>query len=143
MAPKPTLSLEAIAQAVAATPGGMGIEALQDVFPQVPRRNLQRWLARLVEDGRLIAEGNARARRYRAAVAPMVDPDIATTQPAIPLSLPGQEVQANVSRPLARRRPVGYRRTLLEDSQPNDPLLLPQALRTTQIGKDSGRERGW
>src|SRR3546814_18129795 len=111
MAPKPTLSLDAIAQAVAATPGGMGIEALQDVFPQVPRRNLQRWLARLVEDGRLIAEGNARARRYRAAVAPMVDPDIATTQPAIPLSLPGQAVQANVSRPPARRRPVAVGRT--------------------------------
>src|SRR3546814_6216240 len=86
MAPKPTLSLDAIAQAVAATPGGMGIEALQDVFPQVPRRNLQRWLAKLVEDGRLIAEGNARARRYRSAVAPMVDPDIATTTPAIQLS---------------------------------------------------------
>src|SRR3546814_12064551 len=130
MAPKPTLSLDAIAQAVAATPGGMGIEALQDVFPQVPRRNLQRWLAKLVEDGRLIAEGNARARRYRSAVAPMVDPDIATTQPAIPLSLPGQEVRANVSRPLARRRPVGYRRAFLDDYQPNDSFLLPQDLRT-------------
>src|SRR3546814_538267 len=130
MAPKPTLSLDAIAQAVAATPGGMGIEALQDVFPQVPRRNLQRWLAKLVEDGRLIAEGNARARRYRSAVAPMVDPDIATTQPAIPLSLPGQEVRANVSRPLAGRRPVGYRRAVLDDYQPNDSFLLPQELRT-------------
>src|SRR3546814_10708415 len=108
----------------------MGIGALQDVFPQVPRRNLQRWLAKLVEDGRLIAEGNARARRYRSAVAPMVDPDIATTQPAIPLSLPGQEVRANVSRPLARWRPVGYRRAFLDDYQPTDSFLLPQELRT-------------
>src|SRR3546814_6586133 len=60
----------------------------------------------------------------------MVDPDIATTQPAIPLSLPGQEVRANVSRPLARRRPVGYRRAFLDDYQPNDSFLLPQELRT-------------
>src|SRR3546814_3954412 len=60
MAPKPTLSLDAIAQAVAATPGGMGIEALQDVFPQVPRRNLQRWLAKLVEAGRLIDRKSTR-----------------------------------------------------------------------------------
>src|SRR3546814_8588835 len=79
MAPKPTLSLDAIAQAVAATPGGMGIEALQDVFPQVPRRNLQRWLAKLVEDGRLIAEGNARAqvpvrRRADGRSGPCDDP---------------------------------------------------------------------
>src|SRR3546814_18165978 len=58
----------------------------------------------------------------------MVDPDIATTQPAIPLSLPGQEVRANVSRPLARRRPVGYRRAFLDDYQPNDSFLLPQEL---------------
>src|SRR3546814_11273854 len=64
-------------------------------------------------------------------LAPMVDPDIATTQPAIPLSLPGQEVRANVSRPLARRRPVGYRRAFLDDYQPNDSFFLPQALPTT------------
>src|SRR3546814_16300314 len=101
MAPKPTLSLDAIAQAVAATPGGMGIEALQDVFPQVPRRNLQRWLAQLVEDGRLIAEGTARARRYRSAVAPMVDPDLATPQPAVPLSPPVPEDRAHPNRPTA------------------------------------------
>src|SRR3546814_2181638 len=37
---------------------------------------------------------------------------------------------ANVSRPLARRRPVGYRRAFLDDYQPNDSFLLPQELRT-------------
>src|SRR3546814_2107181 len=39
-------------------------------------------------------------------------------------------VRANVSRPLARRRPVGYRRAFLDDYQPNDSFLLPQELRT-------------
>src|SRR3546814_15889221 len=110
MEPKPTLALDAIAQAVAATPGGMGIEALQDVFPQVPRRNLQRWLAKLVEDGRLLAHGNSRARRYRSAVAPMVDPDHTITQPALPLSLPAQEERDKHRPPPARQHHVGYRR---------------------------------
>src|SRR3546814_18507424 len=105
MAPKPTLSLDAIAQAVAATPGGMGIEALQDVFPQVPRRNLQRWLAKLVEDGRLIAEGNARARRYRSAVAPMVDRPVRRTTLRFPCRF-----RAMKSAPTDAPRPRGGHR---------------------------------
>lgn len=127
MARNPTL-LEAIIAAVAATPEGMGMEALQAAFPNVPRRSLQRRLAELVEDERLIATGQARARRYRVA-APMAEPIIAATEPAIPLSPPGQEVRADVRHPLARRRPVGYRPAFLEDYRPNVSFFLPQDIR--------------
>ena len=143
MARKPTLPLDAITQAVAAAPDGVGIEALQAAFPEVPRRNLQRWLAKLVEDGRVIAEGRARARRYHAAIAPVVGSVVAATHPAIPLSPPGREVRAVVSRPLAGRRPVGYRRAFLDNYQPNVSFFLPQGLRTQlhRLGRSPAEDR--
>ena len=107
MARKSALPLEAIVAAVAAAPDGLGLEALQAQFPEVPRRSLQRWLATFVDDGHLIAEGSARARRYRVAAAPVAIPVIAATEPTIPLSPSSREVLADVSRPLPRRRPVG------------------------------------
>lgn len=130
MARKSTLPFEAIVAAIAAAPDGLGIEALQARFPGMARRSLQRWLAMLVENGRLIAEGSARARRYRAAATPVADAVTAATEPAIPLSPSGLEVLADVSRPLARRRPVGYRRAFLDGYQPNVSFFLPQDLRT-------------
>lgn len=129
MARKFALPQNAIVAAVAAAPDGVGIEALQAAFPEVPRRSLQRWLATLVEDARLVAEGSARARRYRTAAAPAASPVAVTTEPAIPLSAPGRQVQTDVSRPLARRRPVGYRRAFLDAYQPNVSFYLPQDLR--------------
>ena len=129
MARKSALPLEAIVAAVAAAPDGLALEALQEAFPAVPRRSLQRWLATLAQDGRLVAEGSARARRYRAAAPAAAGPITAATEPAIPLSAPGRQVQADVSHPLARRRPVGYQRAFLDAYQPNASFYLPQDLR--------------
>src|SRR3546814_4071926 len=128
MVRKPALLLEASVAVVAASPDGMGMEMLQAAVPDVPRRSLQRRLAGLVEDGRLIASGQARARKYRVA-ATMAEPVIAATEPAIPLSPPGREVRTDVRRPLTRRRPVGYRPAFLEDYRPNVSFFLPQNLR--------------
>jgi hypothetical protein len=130
MARKPALPDESIIEAVAATPAGLGIEALETRFPGTPRRNLQRALARLVETGRLLAEGSARARKYRTAPgAPATSSARASTGPSIPLSPQGREVLADVSRPLAQRRPVGYRRAMLDDYRPNLTFFLPRNLR--------------
>ena len=131
MARKPALPDESIIEALAAAPGGLGIEALESQFPGAPRRNLQRALARLVEDGRLLAEGSARARKYRVAPgAPAIASSRASTEPSIPLSPQGREVLADVTRPLAQRRPVGYRRAMLDDYQPNLTFFLSRNLRT-------------
>ena len=143
MARKSALPLEAIVAAVAAAPDGLGIEALQAQFPEVPRRSLQRWLATFVDDGHLIAEGSARARRYRVAAAPVAIPVIAATEPTIPLSPLSREVLADVRRPLARRRPVGYRRAFLDGYQPNVSFFLPQDLRTQlhRLGRSPVEDR--
>src|SRR5690606_6978454 len=97
------------------------------VFPDVPRRTLQRRLADLVAEGALIAEGNARARRYRAAARAMAA--TSADESPIPLSPQGHSVRTEISRPLAQRRPVGYRSDFLDSYQPNVSFFLPRALR--------------
>jgi fido (protein-threonine AMPylation protein) len=132
MARKATLSREAIAEVIAAEPGGMGIEAIQAVFPNVPRRTLQRYLSTLTDEGVLIAQGSARARRYLAAGASVADipPGVAMEDEGIPLSPAGRQIRDAVRRPLARRRPVGYRSEFLESYRPGRTHYLPSSLRT-------------
>lgn len=141
MARKPPPILDTVAAAVAATPEGMGIEALQAAFPEVPRRSLQRHLAQLTAQGRLLAEGSARARKYRAA--PAVAEAATVAGPVIPVSAAGQQILAALRRPLAQRRPVGYRRAFLDDYRPNDSFYLPQALRDHlhRLGRSPAQDR--
>lgn len=147
MARKPSLNLTMLLDAIAAKPDGMGIEALQVAFPSVPRRNLQRHVAGLVNQGRLRVEGNARARRYHAVAPPSLqvqeakaaDPDIAITAGAA-------QVRDRVRRALAQRTPVGYRREFLEQYRPNETAYLAPALRAHlhQLGRSpvEGRPAG-
>lgn len=148
MARKPAVDPDAVVSVVAQFPEGIGIDGLQAAFPAIPRRNLQRSIAALAAQGRLLAEGNARARRYRMP-APAVSSSpapIAGTQPVIPLSAVGLQVRASVQRPVAQRQPVGYRREFLEGYQPNVTFYLPQDLRERlhQLGRSpvEGRPAG-
>ena len=136
MARKSNLPMDAIAAAVAVAADGLGIDALQATFPAVPRRSLQRYLASLIDEGRLAAVGNARARRYHAIAMRAAGP-VDAAESELPLSPSGREVRADVRRPLARRRPVGYRREFLTDYQPNVSSYLPTTLRDKlhQLGR--------
>lgn len=128
---QPSSIADALLAAIAVAPDGSGIDTLQTVFPEVPRRTLQRHLATLTAEGRLRAEGKARARRYRAV------PPIATgepsegraTEPVLPLTAEGREVRDAIRRPLVQRQPVGYRRDFLERYRPNDSFYLSSPLR--------------
>ena len=121
-----------IARTVGGYPEGVGIEALQQLFPVVPRRTLQRRLAGLVAGGRLLAEGEGRARVYRAPAEEVAERagEAGTDEPVIPLSPAGLEIRRLVRRPLARRQPVGYERAFLLDYEPNRTAWLPSPLRT-------------
>ena len=134
-----------VAAVVAGNENGLQLEALRQLFPDVPRRTLQRYLARLARDQRLVAVGNARARAYRVApgsagmlsvpmsvpagVAPAKAPQTARPDSEIPLSDEGAAVLALVGRPLAQRKPVGYRRELLQRYVPNSTTYLSEATR--------------
>ncbi|GGK03078.1 hypothetical protein GCM10011394_10230 [Luteimonas terricola] len=109
---------------------GLGIEALQRTLPDVAKRTLQRHLARLTSDGKLVPVGRARARVYRLSTPADRDAtEIERAAPAIPLSTEGEEVRAFVRRPIEQRMPVGYAREFLADYVPNRTAYLPAPLR--------------
>jgi hypothetical protein len=76
----PEQELNAILAAVAAHPQGVRVNAIREGLPQeLPPRTLQRRLALLVEQQRLIAEGRGKGRRYRVPAT-----IVATGSPTLP-----------------------------------------------------------
>ena len=148
-----TAELDAVRAAVAQHPQGAGIEELESAFPRMPRRTLQRRLSELTRAGRLDAEGQGRARRYRVAAerpvrvaraeaAPDADGTPAT-QTYVPLSSGGDGVRALVQRPIAARTPVGYNRAFLDGYTPNVTAYLQEPVRQRlhELGRSPGGER--
>lgn len=129
--------LDAIVSAVAFHADGIGLEALNDSLPDLPRRTLQRRLAKLLRSGRLLVIGQGRAGRYCVpasaegiAVPPdLGEADVIREDAYVPLTAAGAAVRAQVRRPLAERRPVGYNRTFLDQYRPNVTSYLPEAIR--------------
>ncbi|MEJ7686820.1 MAG: Fic family protein [Variovorax sp.] len=130
--------LQAILDLVAAHRTGVGVEALHEALQRaLSRRTLQRRLAALIEQGRLVSEGAGRASKYRLpvtriAASSVLEPVVqrATTENYVPISAEGEEIRNYVRLPLHRRRPVGYDMSLLEAYQPNHTAYLPKELRT-------------
>ncbi|MCC8553279.1 Fic family protein, partial [Xanthomonas hortorum pv. gardneri] len=133
--------------AIAAESGGAGIEALQAVFPQVARRTLQRQIADLANKGRLIVEGNARARKYRTIAQRGLE-QLPTAQADTEIAITAEAAQVRnlIRRALPRRTPVGYQRQFLENYQPNQTAYLSSSLRAHlhQLGRSpvEGRPAG-
>jgi hypothetical protein len=70
---------DAVMQAVAQLAASGSVEAIGEAVDEIltsklPRRTLQRRLALLVKQGRLIAEGRGRGSRYRLPVADLQTP---------------------------------------------------------------------
>ena len=137
--PKPhsQAELNTITEAIGAHSGGVGVDALLTALGVgIPRRTLQRRLARLVQDHRVQAIGVGRATRYRlativGAVHATLDPLTvnATAETYVPTSPEGAEIRAYVRLPRQQRRPVGYKIEFLEAYQPNVTAYLPAKLR--------------
>lgn len=143
--------LNVIIEAVAAFPDGAGIGEIHRALEgNVPRRTLQRRLALLVEQKRLIVEGQARASRYHLPVIAGKIPAIQDSQKAkgrgeisIPLSSEGKALKQAVLQPIQNRRPVGYNRDFLDSYQPNDSFYLTQKIRheLNEIGRSPAIQR--
>lgn len=120
----------AIIQVMGQSDDGLSVEALQRAFPDVARRTLQRYLARLSSDGKLVPVGRARARVYRLSTpADGAAAETGRAAPAIPLSAEGEEIRRLVRRPIEQRIPLGYAREFLADYVPNRTAYLPGPLR--------------
>jgi fido (protein-threonine AMPylation protein) len=131
----PAAQLDALVAAAARSVNGAAIVDLQTALPGMPRRSLQRRLAKLVDQGRLERTGKGRAMRYRVPLDPedeaaSVAGDLRDEAAGLPgLSRQGREVRRLVRRPLAERAPVRYQRAFLDSYRPNLTAYLPGDLR--------------
>jgi hypothetical protein len=129
--------LQAIEGAVRAYPEGVTAQQIAYALEAAPpRRTLQYRLKSLVDDGRLIMEGEGRWARYRLPVAGEAAGAAAGRAQArtndealLPLSAASHEIEAYVRRPPEARQPVGFHRAFLDSYRPNETSYLTAAER--------------
>lgn len=151
----PAEELELIKKVISEYPKGIGISALEkalaDNLPGLQRRTLQRRLKRLLEERRIITEGESISLVYKI---PSKAITIGGTLPYrlsggfevetyIPVSEEGSIIRDLVRRPLTERKPVGYQRTFLEEYEPGVTFYLSRSLREQlhEIGRTPAVER--
>ncbi|OGA47662.1 MAG: cell filamentation protein Fic [Betaproteobacteria bacterium RIFCSPLOWO2_12_FULL_62_58] len=150
----PPRELDAVLRAVAGFPEGVSIEDVKSTLGiELPRRTLQRRLAQLVEQKRLIVTGRGRGSRYTISptgVEVHVPPGEITikgypprVEIYIPISPEGEVIKQAVREPIQNRRPVGYNRAFLDAYRPNDTFYLAQEIRQRllDLGCSPGAER--
>lgn len=143
--------LGSIVEVVAGFPGGIGVEKIYLMLEgKIARRTLQRRLALLVEQKRLIKEGRARAIHYRSPIIngePKTEnePDISIARQEIylPLTPEGEDSKKAIRKPIQSRRPVGYNRNFLDSYRPNNTFYLTAEIRQQlfEIGRSPEEQR--
>jgi hypothetical protein len=129
--------LQAIEEVVRRHPEGMTAQQIADTLDSAPpRRTLQYRLKSLVDDKRLVMEGEGRWARYRvppaqaaAGAAAGRGETRAEGEALLPLSKAGLEIQEHLRRPVEARKPVGYNRAFLDAYRPGESFYLSAAER--------------
>lgn len=147
----PQAELDAVLQVVVRFPEGASIEDIDGAIQaKVPRRTLQRRLALLIEQKRLIIEGRSRGSRYRLPVIAKAVGLIAATATVqgrgevyIPVSPEGETIKQAVRAPIQNRSPVGYNRQFLDTYRPNDTFYLASETRQRllEMGRSTDGQR--
>lgn len=119
--------------------GSLSIDQISDGLGfAIERRTLQRRLKELQEDNRITVSGNARATRYalkgQQEILPKEQEDL------IPLSREAKEILKLITNPVAKRKPVSYNRSFLENYRPNidSYLTTEEKERLAEIGRTQG-----
>ncbi len=140
----PQHELNAVQEAVVRFSEGAAVEDISGALAiKMPRRTLQRRLALLVKQGRLIVEGRGRGIRYRRAPIELAADVTMSIRAAadltvyIPVSPEGDVIKQAVREPIQNRSPVGYNRAFLDKYRPNDTFYLPAETRQRLL--DMGR----
>ncbi len=158
-------------EAVGRSPTGAIEEIGTALKEKLPRRTLQRRVALLVKQERLVVEGQGRASRYRLTVTrgdaqiPFASANNGTRQKShvlnaepgsyalaggtadlevyIPMSSDGEEVKRAVRAPIQGRSPVGYNRVFLDAYRPNKTFYLSTETRQqlSELGRSPGGVR--
>ncbi|MGH8581274.1 MAG: Fic family protein [Gammaproteobacteria bacterium] len=132
----PSDELDNFTELIARFPEGVGVDMLIAALGGKPsRRTLQRRLADLVHQGRIVQRREWRSVRYRQApIVGTVDATLpllegrVTGEVYVPISPEGEAIKAYVRQPIQYRRPVGYNIEFLEAYHPNATWYLPQKL---------------
>lgn len=142
--------LDTIAQIVSRSAAGISVEEIGHALTSpLPRRTLQRRLAQLVAEGRLVMEGKGAGSRYRLApslVYEVAGPESTRAtlrireEASIVESAAGMEIRRQVRQLIQLRQPVGYNRDLLDRYVPNQSFYLPES--TRQYLKKLGMAQG-
>ena len=124
--PVPEEELKAIEVVLKAHPDGISrIFIGEALSKKVSPRTLQSHLRYLVKNGRVMAEGQGRAVKYRPAGATVA---VAAAEVEImPLSKEAKEIQQIVLQLLPKRTIVGYNRGFLDSYRPNETAYLTNA----------------
>jgi len=147
----PEQELKAITAIVAAHPNGVQVKTIRDglVF-DLPPRMLQRRLALLIKQKRLIVEGRGRGSRYRLPVATGVGRLVAGNAEVVgrgevyvPISPEGEAIKQAVREPTQNRNPVGYNRAFLDEYRPNETFYLSteKRQRLLEMGRSPDSQR--
>ena len=142
----PTDELDAILRVLDQLPHGGSIEEIGHALDlRLPRRTLQRRLALLVEQKRLIIEGRGRGSLYRSVVVtkPTGGKKEVFGEIYIPISPESEAVKQAVRKPIQNRRPVGYNRAFLDAYRPHETFYLSSETRQhlAALGRVPGGER--
>jgi hypothetical protein len=129
--------LDLLAEVVAQFPGGANIAEIGAALGEPPsRRTLQRRLAALIAQKRIVGWREGAAFKYRlppiVGTSNIVFEDMKCEgrgELYVPTSPDGAEIKAYVRQPVQGRRPVGYSIEFLEAYRPNQTWYLPDALR--------------
>ena len=148
----PEQELEAIVEVVTAHPDGVQVKTIRGGLEfDLPPRMLQRRLALLIEQKRLIVEGRGRGSRYRlpvviTGVGHLVASDAkieARGEVYVPISPEGEIIKQAVREPVQNRNPVGYNRAFLDEYRPNDTFYLSEKTRQhlCEMGRSPDSQR--
>jgi len=133
----PEQELDTIVDAVRRYPGSVSARQIaRELEAAIPLRTLQYRLKHLIDNGRLVKQGEGRWAKYRipamhegteagADVAPAEE----RSEVAVPLSREGSETRDYVRQPPEARTPVGYNRDFLDSYRPNVSAYLSPAER--------------
>jgi Fic family protein len=142
----PQAELNAILAAIRDHPDGASLSDITNALnSKLAQRTLQYRLRFLFDQGRITKAVEGRRVKYRLPTSqPDANPFSAQApkkaeDAIVPLSRASGKIRRYLSRPLAARKPVGYKREFLDSYRPNETFYLSKTERAhiAKIGKPS------
>ena len=138
----PKEDFEKIIAVVAAHLNGVKLDTIRKgLHITLPDRTLQRRLKRLADDGRIVAKGAGKGKRYFPRKSPKPEAQeksrFIPATAGIKLSPDGEAIKKSVLRSISERTPVGYQSDFLTSYKPNTTAYISDELQCelTEMGQ--------